>query len=396
METFLFVLLLILKILGIILAVILGLALLLVLLVLFVPVRYRGKGSFNGTPSFQAKASYLFHILSASFILGDDEPLKIKLFGFTLYGKSKNKKDRKRKKKDKGAGTSQNEAGGSLDTDTAANKTSNCEDNFLEIAAEAEIPLGNGAEITANSNASDIEDNSNDSDINLNVGSNTLTQQNVSELISGEGDEVIVILEEDNSDDKESDFSKDNSYEVISGNKPIEHKATEDENSEEKNDEDKITEEKPVEDNKTENRTEEKEVLKDKSSKKKKDTTGNKKYDKIKGYLDKIQSEEFKKSFELCKKQIGVLLKAVLPKKWKLEGSAGFEDPSTTGKLCAVLGMLSPWTHKHIFVTGDFESSEIDLKGEFKGRIYGITLLIVFIRVYFNKNIKRVIKMFNE
>ena len=58
------ILLAILKVLGIVLLVLLGLILAVLLLVLFVPLRYRLRGSFHGRPVVRAGASWLLHLLS--------------------------------------------------------------------------------------------------------------------------------------------------------------------------------------------------------------------------------------------------------------------------------------------------------------------------------------------
>mgnify|MGYP003319203795 CR=1 FL=1 len=75
------VFLLILKIIGIVLLSIIGFALFLVLLVLFVPVRYKGKGYYrNNEYDFKANASWLLHIVSFSYGLKEEEGLCFRLF----------------------------------------------------------------------------------------------------------------------------------------------------------------------------------------------------------------------------------------------------------------------------------------------------------------------------
>ena len=135
---------------------------------------------------------------------------------------------------------------------------------------------------------------------------------------------------------------------------------------------------------------------KKKSDNKEKSTTGGGIYDKIKRYIEKLKKDEVKQSLSLCKKQIGIVLRSILPKKWEVKGSVGFDDPSTTGTVCMILGIISPWTYKHLKVYGDFENPEIKISGYFKGRIYGIVLLVAFLRVFFNRNVRKTIKLFKE
>lgn len=133
---------------------------------------------------------------------------------------------------------------------------------------------------------------------------------------------------------------------------------------------------------------------KDKRSKDKKEFKSESVYDKIKGYVDIIKSDEFKESFALVKKQLCRLLKAILPGKWEINASLGFEDPSLTGYVCAVSGAMYMWFRKHIHIVGDFDEEKIDAKAYFKGRIYIVVLVYVFLRVWFNKKIRHTIELF--
>lgn len=98
----LFILLTILKIIGIIIAAILGLILLLLAVVLFVPIRYSGCAGYKKKPDVSVKISYLLHILSVKYDLHEgDSRLVIKILGFTLGKKNKKKKRKTTKNKDK-------------------------------------------------------------------------------------------------------------------------------------------------------------------------------------------------------------------------------------------------------------------------------------------------------
>ena len=80
----------ILKIIGIVLLSIIGFALFLVLLVLFVPVRYKGKGYYrNNEYDFKANASWLLHIVSFSYGLKEKEGLCFRLFGIKFKNSKK-------------------------------------------------------------------------------------------------------------------------------------------------------------------------------------------------------------------------------------------------------------------------------------------------------------------
>jgi hypothetical protein len=106
MVSALHVLLTILKILGILVVSILGIALCILLLVLFVPVRYKCKGSFGEKDIFAcARATWLFHFISACASFDNEKKLwiRVKLLGISLYDslKQKNKSEEKHKKQKK-------------------------------------------------------------------------------------------------------------------------------------------------------------------------------------------------------------------------------------------------------------------------------------------------------
>lgn len=127
-----------------------------------------------------------------------------------------------------------------------------------------------------------------------------------------------------------------------------------------------------------------------------KSSTKSSNYDRIKKKFEIIQSERFKNAFRLCKKKLGKLLKHILPRKWKIKGYVGFEDPSVTGKILAFTGALYPWLYKHLDIKGDFEKSQINISGYFKGHIVLLKVIILAGSVYFNKNIRRLIKILGE
>lgn len=113
----------------------------------------------------------------------------------------------------------------------------------------------------------------------------------------------------------------------------------------------------------------------------------------IRYYLDVIQSETFQRAFLLCRKQVLSLLKSVLPKKIKGKLLIGTGDPASTGQVLAIYGMLYPLIGDNIVITPDFEQQIIEGELLIKGRITAGKLLKVAFVVFFNKDIRRVIKL---
>lgn len=138
------------------------------------------------------------------------------------------------------------------------------------------------------------------------------------------------------------------------------------------------------------------EVSSENTSEKEKNVHSDKKYVKIKRYLELVKSKRFKKAFELCKDTLVKLLKHILPRKWWVRANLSFDDPETTGKVLGITGALYALFYKHIHVTSDFTGEHIDVDAYFKGHLTTVKILYLAANVYFNKNIKKLIKLFRE
>nr|WP_314461084.1 DUF2953 domain-containing protein [uncultured Clostridium sp.] len=78
------IILFILKLLGLLILILLGLIFLAALLVLFVPVRYRGEGSYYNKVKGNMKISWLLHILSVTVRYEEEVLIVVRLFGFPI------------------------------------------------------------------------------------------------------------------------------------------------------------------------------------------------------------------------------------------------------------------------------------------------------------------------
>ena len=87
------------------------------------------------------------------------------------------------------------------------------------------------------------------------------------------------------------------------------------------------------------------------------------------------------------------LIRHVLPTRMDGEITFSTEDPSITGAILAVLGMTIPF-HKNCVGVRPLFSGENYCQGNvrIKGRIYGIVFVRAAVSIYFNKNIKYVIR----
>ena len=123
-------------------------------------------------------------------------------------------------------------------------------------------------------------------------------------------------------------------------------------------------------------------------------------YDKIKHilknieyYLKVIRSETFQRAFGVCSEQTIALLNGIKPKKLRGNLVIGTGDPASTGQILAVYGMLYPVIGDHINITPDFERQIVEGNLLIKGRITAWKLLKTAWKVYFNRDIRRVIKL---
>lgn len=125
--------------------------------------------------------------------------------------------------------------------------------------------------------------------------------------------------------------------------------------------------------------------------------------DKIKSILDNIQyyreiieSETFRQSFLLCKDELGYLFRKLKPDKFHADFIIGMDDPATTGEILAIYGMLYPLLGANVNIVGDFESKRIEGNLYLRGHIRMFTFLKIAVKVYFNKDIKKLIKLLKK
>ncbi len=102
------------------------------------------------------------------------------------------------------------------------------------------------------------------------------------------------------------------------------------------------------------------------------------------------------KRFEIAKtdlkRYIGKLLQIIKP--YDLEGNIhfGMDDPATTGEILGGLALILPLYQNYLTICPDFEKACLDgaLKG--KGRIFLGAVVILGIKILFNKNLIKVTK----
>ena len=120
--------------------------------------------------------------------------------------------------------------------------------------------------------------------------------------------------------------------------------------------------------------------------------------DNIQYYREVLESDSFRRSLQLCKGELGWVFKKLKPDKFEADFIVGMEDPATTGEILAICGMMYPLIGQNVRIVGDFDCDKQHIEGQLymRGRIRAFTFLRMVLRIYFNKDIKKLIKLLKK
>lgn len=125
-----------------------------------------------------------------------------------------------------------------------------------------------------------------------------------------------------------------------------------------------------------------------KANKKKKTAKENEKKEKSKKKHELIGLDFIKKFWTFLKD----VIKTVKPKVFRIQGFYGFDDPSITGAICAVSGMVTPLIPAcNINLTPVFDEESCDVKVHVGGGFSMIAATWKTLRFIFRKDIRKVI-----
>lgn len=116
----------------------------------------------------------------------------------------------------------------------------------------------------------------------------------------------------------------------------------------------------------------------------------------IRYYLEIIKSDMFMRAFGVSKSQIWKLLYLVRPRKIKGKLLIGTGDPASTGQVLAIYGILYPLLGDQVSVTPDFDRKIVVGELFVKGKVTVFWLVKAAWIIYFNKDLRRIIKMFKR
>lgn len=112
-----------------------------------------------------------------------------------------------------------------------------------------------------------------------------------------------------------------------------------------------------------------------------------------------LQLEETKEAFGFVKEQIFKVLRYIKPRKVTGQVHFGTGDPALTGKILGAIYCINKGPYKKFIIEADFDNMILEGNVHLKGHVTLFSLLLVGIKIYFNKNLKSTInkgKMLKE
>lgn len=347
------VILTILKILGLILLILLGILILVVCLVLFIPVRYRIEGDYQSSKAtVSSRVTWLLHFVSARILMEYENAfslhIAVRVLGIPIFD-NKKKAAKKKKKESKEAGYNPEEPSPdgtdteiqAASTDNSGNSESNNEESASWQRSDLEELELEGTKVR--------ETKGEESEI---LASKILESEILETEIEEAEIKEVEIEESKNEADKKSLFEKlyiifGKFMQFIENIQYTFHKLCD---------------------------------------------TIVKIRDNLNYYLDLLQKQSTTRAIGTCKTQLMRIAKSLSPQKFQVNLHLGFEDPAVLGEILAVWGMLYPFHQGRIDIVPEFGQTILEGDILLKGKISLFVYLKVALILFFDKNIKQLIK----
>ncbi len=107
-----------------------------------------------------------------------------------------------------------------------------------------------------------------------------------------------------------------------------------------------------------------------------------------------IESDIFKRAFDLVKDKLFKVIKMILPDKTSIDLLLGTGDPASMAELMGVYGALYPVLFGKVRLTPDFEDKIVASEGHIKGHITIFTIVYCAAICFFNKDVRKTVKRF--
>ncbi len=119
-------------------------------------------------------------------------------------------------------------------------------------------------------------------------------------------------------------------------------------------------------------------------------------WENIEYYTDILRSDTFKQAFSLCKDELFSIFSYIRPRKFQADLTIGMDDPAAMGKILSYYGMLYPLIGSCVNVIPDFERKRMEGTVFIKGKIRLFNFIKAALRIYFNKDIRKLLKLFKK
>ena len=118
--------------------------------------------------------------------------------------------------------------------------------------------------------------------------------------------------------------------------------------------------------------------------------------DDIDYYLDIIEDGKNIEAIKLCLNKLSKVLRHIKPQKVKGNLHIGFEDPYNMGQMLTIYGILYPIIHDKIQLEPEYDTNIVEGDINISGRIQLAVLVWAAFKIYFNKDVRRLLKKFKH
>jgi len=132
--------------------------------------------------------------------------------------------------------------------------------------------------------------------------------------------------------------------------------------------------------------------------------------ERVDAFLDKIdewnrkkerllkQIEDEQNRFAVVEgcKTVKKLIVHIRPRKLKVTGRLGFDDPALTGQIFAVIGMLMPLYGEHIQLEAAFNETVMDIDAYLSGRLRAGSMTYMILRLILRKEVRGLLRQFSK
>ena len=122
----------------------------------------------------------------------------------------------------------------------------------------------------------------------------------------------------------------------------------------------------------------------------------NEAYNTVVNIVNALKDERNKKVISLCLSQASSIINNIKPKIFNGNLTIGIDEPYTMGQILSIYGILFPIIHDKITINPVYDKEVIEGDLYIKGRISVFVLIRAAIKIYFNRDYKRMIKIFKK